>query len=211
VRRLSIAVIVAVSVVGFVQFASATDLLVKAPALKATAVPAFDPWMGFYIGATAGYGWGQASTSIVPNAAEFGIGAGDPIYGPLPSGPRFDGFVGGGEIGYNFRAGNILAGLETDLSYAGLQGSSAATGVPFIGGTFNTTIDAKLEWFGTVRGRLGALPANDLLIYVTGGLAYGAARTTVTAVNLGGADVVSFIVCRVRQVGYRRGGRPEAA
>jgi opacity protein-like surface antigen len=32
---------------------------------------------------------------------------------------------------------------------------------------------AKIDWFGTVRGRLGLLVSDQLLIYGTGGLAYG--------------------------------------
>jgi outer membrane immunogenic protein len=30
-----------------------------------------------------------------------------------------------------------------------------------------------VRWFGTVRGRLGILPSNGWLLYVTGGFAYG--------------------------------------
>jgi len=36
-----------------------------------------------------------------------------------------------------------------------------------------TSYEAKIEWFGTVRGRLGFLINNQVLVYATGGLAYG--------------------------------------
>ena len=163
--------------------ASAADLsagrYTKAPAIVS------DPWSGAYVGATAGYGFGDASTDLTPNAAALGgPGIGLPPFGPLPTGPRMDGFVGGGEIGYNWRFGNILTGLEADLSYSSLGRSNSATGIPFIGGTYRTTIDAKLEWFGTVRGRIGFLVTNDFLVYGTGGFAYGGVDTTVTGTNL---------------------------
>jgi len=97
------------------SFAFAADM---APVLKAPPVPAIDSWTGFYIGATVGYGWGSGASTIVPNAGEVNIGAGDPVFGPLPSRPDYNGVVGGGEIGYNARFGNWLAGIEADLSGA---------------------------------------------------------------------------------------------
>jgi outer membrane immunogenic protein len=183
-RRLTLTVAVAATAFSHAVFAA--DLPLKAVPKVPIAVS--DPWSGFYIGATAGYGSGNATTDLTPNAAALGgPGIGFPPFGPLPSGPRMTGFVGGGEIGYNWRFNNMLAGLEADLSYSSLEGSNSATGVPFIGGIFQTTIDAKLRWFGTVRGRLGFLASKDFLVYGTGGLAYGDAKTTVTGINLAAA------------------------
>ena len=182
-RRLSLALTVAGAAAIFSHNVFAADLPAKAAPRMPVAVS--DPWSGFYVGLTAGGGWGNATTDLTPNAAALGgPGIGAPPFGPLPSGPRMSGFVGGGEVGYNWRFGNMLAGLEADLSYSSLSESSSATGIPFIGGIFRTTIDAKLRWFGTVRGRLGFLAGKDLLIYGTGGLAYGDAKTTVTGTNL---------------------------
>jgi outer membrane immunogenic protein len=36
-----------------------------------------------------------------------------------------------------------------------------------------TAYDAKIAWFGTVRGVIGVLITDDILLYGTGGLAYG--------------------------------------
>jgi outer membrane immunogenic protein len=48
-----------------------------------------------------------------------------------------------------------------------------------------TDYSAKIEWFGTVRGRIGYLWGNgNVLTYVTGGLAYG-------KVDVGGTSTVS--------------------
>ena len=40
------------------------------------------------------------------------------------------------------------------------------------------TVDQHLEWFGTVRGRAGILATPRVLLYATGGLAYGSFKTT---------------------------------
>lgn len=159
----------------------------------AAAASAADPWTGLYVGAAAGYGWSSGSSTIVPNAIEAGFGAGDPVDGPLPGSPSYRGFIGGGEVGYNARFNNFLAGLEADLSYSGLHGTKTATGAPFIGGIFSTTLEARLNWFGTVRGRLGFLASDDLLVYATGGFAYGSAKTTATSTNLNGC--VANVYC----------------
>jgi outer membrane immunogenic protein len=55
---------------------------------------------------------------------------------------------------------------------------AAAAGVctvplPPSSGTALTSYQAKIDWFGTVRGRLGWLVNDQLLVYATGGLAYG--------------------------------------
>jgi outer membrane immunogenic protein len=42
------------------------------------------------------------------------------------------------------------------------------------------SLTEKLEWFGTVRGRIGPTITPTILAYVTGGLAYGEVRTTHT-------------------------------
>ena len=44
-------------------------------------------------------------------------------------------------------------------------------------GSTITTADYRLDWFGTLRGRIGYLPTQRVVLYGTGGLAYGAFRT----------------------------------
>ena len=72
------------------------------------------------------------------------------------------GVAGGGQVGYNWQFNQIVFGGEADI-----QGSSA-----------NDTFAAwkfSNPWFGTVRGRAG-YSMNNILAYVTGGLAYGGGR-----------------------------------
>jgi len=65
---------------------------------------------------------------------------------------------------------------------------------------------AGLEWLGTVRGRFG-FAADRALFYVTGGLAYGEAKASSTAVNFDGSntDVFAGSLSKTR-TGYTSGG-----
>ena len=47
-------------------------------------------------------------------------------------------------------------------------------------GTSSHNIEAKLRWFGTVRARAGVLVVPTVLLYGTGGLAYGNVQVTDT-------------------------------
>jgi outer membrane immunogenic protein len=179
----------ALSIIG-VPAALAADMPVKAP------LAVLPSWTGFYAGLNAGYGSGRSDTSVTTNAAEA------VFVGPLPFAPnpvpgtlRPSGLIGGGQIGYNHQFGNMVAGLETDLSFAGLRKTDAATGPFTIGGSLTTTIESKLNWFGTLRARFGVLPANNLLVYGTGGLAYGGVKTTTTASNIGPTNCTTNLYC----------------
>jgi outer membrane immunogenic protein len=99
------------------------------------------------------------------------------------------GFIGGGQIGYNWQFNNWLAGFETDIQ--GLSsnkgGNSGTVVVPSpafpafpLTETFNN--QNRVDWLGTVRGRLGWLATPAFLIYGTGGLAYGGVKAS-TAIN----------------------------
>jgi len=179
----------------------AADLPTKAPAYAPSYI-----WTGFYAGGNVGYGFGQAPTGVGFSAAEANVVT-DPllcpssICAPIPASSRLNGFIGGGQAGYNLQLGSIVAGLETDLSYARMRKSDTATGVFYIGGILSTTIETKLDWFGTVRGRIGFLPTSNLLLYGTGGLAYGAINTTVTTRNLNAPCGLAFIYCTTGSTG----------
>jgi outer membrane immunogenic protein len=172
-----------IAIIGFAVLIStptlAADIATKAPP-KPVAAP--HTWTGWYVGVTAGYGFGNTSQSLSNDAGEANVGP--PSTHPLPSGLHPDGFVGGVEAGYNYQTGSFLAGLDADFSYSGLRQTASAIGPPFIGGTLQTTVTTKLDWFGTVRGRLGVLPTNNLLLYGTGGFAYGDVQTSTIGVNV---------------------------
>lgn len=115
-------------------------------------------WNGFYIGVTGGYGFG-----------DYGLGSAS---GNGP-GVDVDNFVFGGTAGFNFQPDpNWLIGLEADLS-SGVDGKTGqGTAGPFW--SCNTgACNVDIEYFGTVRARAG-FTHDAILIYGTGGLAYGA-------------------------------------
>ena len=138
----------------------------KAPAMAASVTN----WSGLYVGGNVGYGSGNGNTafSFSPLFA-FDNAALD---------TKSKGVIGGAQIGYNWQIGAIVTGLEVDIQGSGIEGSAKRSplfdtdGNRFIPGSFLST-EQKLSWFGTVRGRLGATVTPDLLLYTTGGLAYG--------------------------------------
>jgi len=86
---------------------------------------------------------------------------------------RGSGWVAGGHAGYNWQQGSWVYGLETDLSGTGLKSSMSGgltSPTPCPGDAASTS--AKINWYGTARGRLGWTSGN-VLFYGTGGLAYG--------------------------------------
>jgi outer membrane immunogenic protein len=185
-RRWLLASIAGVSAVTFTQIASAADLPRKAPA--APPPPPVYSWTGFYVGANIGGGWGKRDVDYVAN---------DPLIasffattGPaLPMSFTSSGVVGGVQLGYNWQFNrNWLVGLETDFDGSGIKGSSSASGHLNLqggGSTYTMTADERVKWFGTVRARLGYLPTDTLLLYATGGFAYGNVEHTGAYNNLG--------------------------
>jgi outer membrane immunogenic protein len=85
---------------------------------------------------------------------------------------RASSWVAGLHAGYNWQQGTMVYGLETDFSGTGLKSSMSGglTGIPCPGSAADTT--AKVEWYGTLRGRAG-ITADKALFYGTAGLAYG--------------------------------------
>ncbi len=77
----------------------------------------------------------------------------------LPGGLDPAGGFGGGQIGYNVQRGNIVFGLEADIQGADISDTVGRE-------------TSKMDWFGTVRGRVG-YTVGQALIYGTGGFAYG--------------------------------------
>jgi outer membrane immunogenic protein len=101
--------------------------------------------------------------------------------------------IGGGQVGYNWQSQNWLFGLEADIQGSGEKGSSSFICVACANDGTNITsnLTQKLNWFGTVRGRAGVLVTPSVLLYGTGGLAYGELQTggSITGNNVNGVPV----------------------
>src|SRR3984957_12125955 len=167
--------------------ALAADLSAKAPVYTKAPVyvdPGFD-WTGFYVGGNLGYSWGRSSdTSTLTNATTGAV--------LLTTSDKSDlnGVVGGGQIGYNWQMQNWVYGFEADIQGTGEKGTRNFTfsPAPIIGTNFLPTLiipfalSQKIDWFGTVRGRVGILATPRVLLYVTGRLAYGEVDSNETIV-----------------------------
>jgi outer membrane immunogenic protein len=165
--------------------ALAADMAVKAPP-SAPVAPIYN-WTGFYVGANAGYGWGGPGVSF--DTPTFLPAGATPA--SLASDPH--GFLGGFQAGYNYQWDRMVLGLETDLDYASIRSSQTVSLVPI--NIYTTSAEQKLNWLGTARARLGFLPSDRLLMYATGGLAYGrGTASSSNSVTLGGPPACAFFL-----------------
>jgi outer membrane immunogenic protein len=188
--------IAAAALVALASPALAADMApvyTKAPAI--VPVPVVN-WTGWYVGLNAG-GYTQddrlssyavagpcsaalAGCTAVPNystlmanGATFGSGGG--------SRTGNGGFIGGAQFGYNWQSGLGVFGFEADIQ--GLSNNNnnnqtvtvvtPSTAFPAFPLTTVASATEKLDYLGTVRGRVGWLASPSFLLYGTGGLAYG--------------------------------------
>jgi outer membrane immunogenic protein len=146
-------------------------------------------WAGVFVGGTFGYGLGRNDSTFVtpppaPNAESFFLS------------PR--GFDGGAIIGYNWQFGSWVLGVEADFQDS--TGSGYLTCANLCTGAGDTTIDQRLSWFGTVRGRLG-YAVGPALFYATAGGAFGEVKENIAQPFAGGSASFSH-----SQSGFAVGG-----
>ncbi len=165
-RRL---VLTGASVIALTATASAADMYVPGPAAGPGGykdAPWAPTWAGFYVGVNGGYGWSDKVDQITLTDAN---GRSDKFGGPDRSG----GF-GGGQIGYNWQGvfhPHLVFGVEADIQGSGISDKLNSVGTYLPG----AQISSNLDYFGTVRARLG-YAFGPALVYATGGLAYGGVR-----------------------------------
>lgn len=166
-------------------------------------IPVFT-WTGFYVGANAGVGFDRRDGfNNTFNIANGQLAGSTGTAGTLVTGGNAGSntaFTGGGQVGFNYQfspgpAGGVVAGVEADAQYLGFnaQGGGATPysftpnnplsyGVAFVPvkGLARPTVvlsgQARDDFFGTVRGRLG-YAFNRFFAYGTGGFAYSNRNT----------------------------------
>ena len=210
---------IALSALALGNSAFAADM---APRMYTKAAPVVAPiynWSGVYAGIHAGYTFGERNDVttagvLAGNIANVAAGARAPSVGL-----DRDGFIGGGQIGYNWQANTPWVwGLEADISYTDVN--SSRTFVTILPGALqtpptgtalplNNTLSTKMDYFGTVRGRLG-YAWDRTLVYATGGFAYGEVSHSGAFNNA--ANVVQFAgSTSSTKTGYAVGGGLEHA
>src|SRR5579864_9371565 len=158
-RRLGLALLASTVLVGSAAAADIRRPAYKAPILAPVSVY---NWTGFYAGVNVGYSWGRQDATLDG-------------FGSVGS-SNVNGIIGGGQIGYNWQINQVVLGVETDFQGSGQRGDGGVPGV--------ATFTNRLDWFGTVRGRLG-YAFDRWLPYVTGGWAYGHGDFSGTVTGVG--------------------------
>lgn len=139
--------------------------------------PVATDWRGFYVGVQGGFGGDQFEypVSVVDSGTTLISGS---------ASQNSSGFFGGVTAGYNFpTASNWLIGLEADLAATNIEGKLGLE-ASSSGPSGSVSLGSKVDWFGTLRARAGWI-YGPILLYGTGGLAYGQTTASVDANVMG--------------------------
>jgi outer membrane immunogenic protein len=160
-RKLLTLIAISSTMLAMAGVANGADLSVKAPA----PVPAFVPppftWTGFYIGGNFGGGW--ASTIAIDNLTGANLTS------------NLGGWLGGGQVGFNYQVGNIVWGVEGTFDWTSLNSTTGV--VPAAFGNLQTS--ANTQWVTTLAARFG-IAMDRWLVYGKGGGGWVGNNTTVT-------------------------------
>src|SRR5829696_8247476 len=125
-------------------------------------------WTGFYLGAHFGVAGGDFEYPVSICDTEDTSDCIDADF-ELDS----SGLFAGGQICFNWQMNNLVLGIEADASWTNLEGKLDADINFFDDADFNLSAGSEVNWFGTIRGRLGFLLTPAFLVYGTGGAAFG--------------------------------------
>lgn len=166
----------------------------------AAAAPLFAPaynWSGFYVGGNIGHGFQTIDTDALFNSV--GAASTFPASFAHSDQLKFRGTAGGVQIGFNWQASpHWVYGVEADWQASDQKGSFSSSdsyGGGRLGftaaGAADTSYDAKISWFGTVRGRIG-FAWDRLLVYGTAGFAYGQVSLSGLMTDSGSTTRITF-------------------
>ena len=102
------------------------------------------------------------------------------------------GFIGGGHIGYNWQAGQMVLGVEADFNASGIEATRSQT----IGGIAVSTSHGH-DWLASIRARAGVTVSSAMLLYLTAGVAFtnaelaGSATDGITTIGVSSSTSAS--------------------
>ncbi|WP_088347507.1 MULTISPECIES: outer membrane protein [Rhodomicrobium] len=160
-----------------------------APAYASPAI-----WSGFYIGAHAGYGWGD--TSIGDGGTKLGqptVPGGPPPFGAFACGPALtgnycgtpmeidsEGAFGGVQLGYNVQRGRFVFGVEGELGWLNIEEDKLL----FRPNDDQDFGSVEYGMYGTLTLRAG-YAIDRALVYAKGGLAFADIKHTAFDIDNG--------------------------
>lgn len=160
-------------------------------------VPSYFSWTGFYFGGQLGYGGGSSTSKNDPSA---GTGhAFDGNYNQLSLTPN--GFLGAGQLGYNWQSDSFVFGLEGDLGYLGASDDKYEVG---------GFAKAEYGWYSTAAARIGFSELR-WLFYAKGGLALASIKNEAGAMLNGVAVAGDRTSLDDLRVGWALGAGTEFA
>ena len=162
-------------------------------------------WAGFYLGGHGGYAWGRQHLSLP-------LAIFDPNSTQALNGIQSSGWIAGAHMGHNWQYDRVVAGLETDLDAARIQGLTNAAVYAPGGNNVTVTRETRVDYLGTLRGRLGWLATDNVLLYGTAGLAWERYNTIghSTVIAPGGQTAQSDTVRPDDRFGFAVGAGGEA-
>jgi outer membrane immunogenic protein len=165
-------------------------------------------WTGFYLGANAGGGWEHQTFNqafYIPGFVQFST-PGPPN---LLAGTSGNGAIFGGQFGYNWQGSdNWVVGVEADISGTTIKGTQSVTNTGPVNGvafTDSEALETRIRDLGTARAKLGFTPWDSILIYGTGGLAWGQVNETFTPNSTSPFGIPLIHVGMTTQFGWSAG------
>ena len=126
-------------------------------------------WSGFSIGVHAGYGFEGSGDRTTLTDGSSASSTHDSVASST------EGAFAGVSLGKDWQVGNVVYGIVVDISKSDFSG--------FFTPDVDDEFETKIDWFGTVRSKLG-YATGPYLLYATAGLAYGSLKATQGDVHL---------------------------
>ena len=139
---------------GLVALGAANSAMAADMAFKAAPVMPVEnwSWQGLYIGAHFGSLWGTKDITMSSAGTDIN-----------QSQTQINGYLGGGQIGYNYQIGRWVIGGEFQSSWSNADGTGQCNIVSI------NNCNVRVDWLGTAAGRVGWMIDHALVFVKAGG------------------------------------------